>query len=300
MSRNLSWHQGRALAFQGKAIRRDAWRKWLTHGHVIWFIHRTNDLGAALRYVLYRKASLRRRNFSRTIGTDEPWIDPVTGIPVTPPTGTPGAPDGGTGGTGTFGGPSNPPGPGGSGGGGGFPPGDPGDDPDDPQPPPSPPPGQTPTVYVTFNSMDPDQTDLACLSEPPTSPVKMTFTVTIVGGPPGVFPLSVNLQGQTWVGTGWPGMTQDISFSNVNVTYGSVLDVDTANYSVNGTVYTGSGDSPKEPNECDGSCDHTRGCCPGEDGHRCSNFTDGAMEFCCCCPAYKAPALPDCRCVYVG
>jgi hypothetical protein len=41
MARYLNWFQARALARQGSAIRREAWRKWLLRPVYTWFIHET-------------------------------------------------------------------------------------------------------------------------------------------------------------------------------------------------------------------------------------------------------------------
>lgn len=298
--KNLNWFQARNLAkSEHRAIRREAWRKWLVFGPALRFISKV-VAGVEQRYVV-PNIEFGRDEFLANDWTDEPWVDGTIPSGVTPPSAgyQPGAGSGtgGGGGSGSFGPPST--GGGGSGGGGS---GGGGDrhcpagyhlsadgrkcEKDD---------GPDKSATVSVNIPQPDLSNLGsafdsgknCFPQSGTGggsgsgPYSATVhvSVNIAGGPPGVGTLSVVLQGSTQVGTGWPGMNQDFEFTNVSFQPGSTISA-TATYNINGKTFTGSGsvgfpgmcarrgcmdpaanNYDPEAEEDDGSCNYTkRGC----------------------------------------
>ena len=261
--KNLNWFQARNLAkTEHRAIRREAWRKWLVFGPALRCISKVVS-GAEQRYVV-PNVEFGRDEFLANDWTDEPWVDGTIPSGVTPPSAPyqPGAGSSsggsiGSGGSGDFGPP--PPGGGGSGGGGTGEEGDgnrhcpagyhlsadgrkcekdAGED-------------QSSTVSVSIPQPDLSQLGSAyddrknCF--PPAGsggggPYSATVyvTVNISGGPPGVGTLSVVLQGATKVGTGWPGMNQDFEFTNVSFQPGSSITA-TATYNIASKTFSGSG-----------------------------------------------------------
>lgn len=256
--KNLTWFQARALARQGKAIRREAWRKWLTRTVALWWLDRKLD-GTEQRHVVIN-SEFKAAEFMAKDWTDEPWDATPAPTPTDPL--PPAAPGGGS--WGTIPNPPDPisiyqpPGPGG-GGGGSTPPGDPSDR--------SCPDGyhlstdgrscvkdaggdKTPNINVDipapddskFSNFDGGQHCFRHAGDDgsPRTLDEIFVSVSITGGPPGVGTLHVELQGHTQLGTGWPGMNQDFSFSSISYTPGSSITA-TVNYTINGTTYTGTG-----------------------------------------------------------
>jgi len=292
VAKNLLWHPAKNLALQGHAIRRDAWRKWLVPSKVIWFIVRTDSGGDQLKYVV-PQTEFTDKEFLAHDWTDEPWTDPITGLPVTPPNVPPVDPNPPTPPEAPWGGPDNPP--------GGpiiITPGTPAPPPTrDPTPvPDTPPTSGTPSVYVTFEFANP-MWDRRCLLDEPPTPVEMFFTVSVTGGPAGLGLLSVTCQGQTQGTTIWPGGSITFSFTGIEILAGSDVAC-TATYTIAGGGGPQTGTGHAVVSSFCGSCAGERGCCPGENGHVCGSFSEG--HPCCCCPTNYAPALPDCECVYVG
>ena len=80
----------------------------------------------------------------------------------------------------------------------------------------------------------------SCFIQPPQT-CTAYVNVSIAGGPAGVGTLSVKCQGQTQVGTGWPGMNQDFQFTGVSFQSGSNITA-TADYTINQETNSGSGD----------------------------------------------------------
>ena len=244
MARNLNWFQGRAIARTGKAIRRDAWRKWLTKGFALWFLDRDDPTDGHFHYVV-PQSEFGSAEFLASDWTDEPWSDPVTGVPVTPPSGYVPPPVSDPGGGG--GGPpvGDPGGPGDGGGtwgpvGGGGGPGGPGGTTPRPHPTHTPPSDQTPVVTVRFIRSAPDYAGLRCFMTGPTSPLTMYWEVTVMGGPPGVGTLSVVCQGHTQLGTAFPGYSRVWEFTGIAVDAASAIDC-TAEYTINGTPHDATG-----------------------------------------------------------
>jgi len=301
--KNMNWFRGRNLAkSEHRAIRREAWRKWLVFGPALRFISKV-VAGVEQRYVV-PNLEFGRDEFLANDWTDEPWVDGTIPSGVTPPS-TPYQPGGGSGGGGIIGGSGSfgppPSGGGGSGGGGGGGGGggerncpngyhlsadgrkcekDPGPD-------------KSANVSVTIPQPDLSSLGSAYDSDkncfPPAGnggggPYSATVhvSVNISGGPPGVGTLSVVLQGTTKVGTGWPGMNQDYEFSNVSFQPGSSISANVT-YNIAGKTFNGSGSvnfpgmcSPKkrgctdpsannynaEAEEDDGSCTYDPPDCP--------------------------------------
>jgi len=263
--KNMSWFQGRNLGkSENRAIRREAWRKWLVFGVALRFISKVVS-GVEQRYVV-PNTEFGRDEFLANDWTDEPWVDSTIPSGVTPPS-TPYQPGaGGSGGIGSSGGSGSfgppPPGGGGSGGGGGSEGGgerhcpagytlsadgrkcekNPGAD-------------NTPTITVTIAQPDLshlgseydkgrdcfETSGLAGGSGGGPYTADLNVSANIAGGPPGVGTLSVKLQGQTQLGTGWPGMNQDFQFPGVSFQSGSNITA-TADYTIDGETFNGSGD----------------------------------------------------------
>ena len=264
--KNLNWFQARNLAkSEHRAIRREAWRKWLVFGPALRFISKVVD-GAEKRCVV-PNVEFGRDEFLAHDWTDEPWTEGSIPSGVTPP-GTAYQPAAGSGSVGlggfgviSFGG-------GGSADDGGgerhCPSGyhlsadgrncekDAGPD-------------KSATISVDIPA--PDLSNLGSAFDsgkncfPPagtgggsgSGPYSATVhvSVSISGGPPGVGTLSVVLQGTTKVGTGWPGMNQDFEFSNVSFQPGSSITA-TVTYHIASKTFTGSG-SPSSPTRSPGS-----------------------------------------------
>src|SRR3954468_20902738 len=100
--KNLNWFQARNLAKnEHRAIRREAWRKWLVFGPALRFISKVVN-GSEKRYVV-PNVEFGRDEFLANDWTDEPWVDGTIPSGVTPPS-TPYL--GNAGGSGTAGGSS--------------------------------------------------------------------------------------------------------------------------------------------------------------------------------------------------
>ena len=270
----LDWFQARTLARNGTAVRRDAWRKWLTFESYVWLITQPAwETQLEDRRVVqqwdFGSAEFRARDW-----TDEPWPGgpqpPDPPDPPQPP--NPPRPPGGGGGDGGGGDPPNPepplpPGDGGGGGsggggsggggggntgggGGGWPPG--GGNGGGPQPPvppkppkpPNPPANDPPTVTVeVFVDIDPDGP--ACFIQPPAT-CRAFVNVTIAGGPAGVGTLRVSGPGTPPIqlGTAFPGFSGGFEFANVPVNPGGTITF-SADYGAPGNAplvhYVGTG-----------------------------------------------------------
>ncbi len=235
MSKNLSWFEARDLARTGRAIRRDAWRRWITFGPALAFTERIDEDGDALRYVVLNE-EFRAAEFLAHDWTDEPWPDGPPEPPPRPPRGGGGGFRSG-GGSRRWGGPTNPPGPGsffvlepgGDGGGGGG-----------NHPPHNPPVAQVPTVTVVLTTPDDLPACYDILDDEPAT-VRIHAQVSIAGGPPGVGTLSVEIGAEEQLGTGWPGMNKGYEFAAVTFALGGTITCDVT-YIINAVTYTGSGD----------------------------------------------------------
>src|SRR4051812_13219520 len=74
LMKNLNWFQGRDLAIsENRAIRREAWRKWLVFGPALRFISKIVD-DVEQRYVV-PNFEFGRDEFLANDWTDEPWVD---------------------------------------------------------------------------------------------------------------------------------------------------------------------------------------------------------------------------------
>ena len=247
--KGLDWFEARTLARNASAVRRDAWRKWLTFESYVWLITQP-----AWETQIYDRRVVQQWDFGADEflahdWTDEPWPDgPQPPDPPNPPQvpnppGTPGGGGGGGGGGGN----------GGDGTGTGWPSGGGGGGPQPPVPPKEPKPHQppqpdTPTVSVEIEvDIDPDGPE--CFIQAPQH-CTAYVNVSIAGGPAGVGSLSVKLQGQTKLSTAFPGFNGAFEFPNVLVNPGGTITA-TADYGAPGNVplthYIGNGSHKFEP-----------------------------------------------------
>ena len=236
--KNLNWFQARDIAQkQGRAVRRDAWRKWLYYSPwYLWFITETDSNGVQHRWVV-KNGDFGSAEFIALDWTDEPWpeeIDTVNG-PVTPPSAGPNW------GLWSSGGSQLPqPIPPiqiiGGGGGGGLPSGPPTDNPPHPKPPQQPATVSVSVDYINLPGFDPQK---GCIHGDG-GPGSFAVSVTVSGGPPGVGMLEVRLGGQIQLGTAWDGYNRDFEFDGIPCAPGGSLTA-TANYSINRQSASGSG-----------------------------------------------------------
>lgn len=243
MSRKLNWFQGRTLAYQGKKIRREAWKEWIYYSNALWFHEEEGEQNHVVQAAEFKSGEFLAKDW-----TDEPWItdgngeiiipppSPTDGtIPVTgggtsaagggsggggggtgeitdPVTGDPVVGGGGSGG-GSFGGGGGAGGGGGGGGGGGSggsshpPHGDGGA-------------GEARIVITAIVDYGtPENNERHCLlSEPST--VDVIARVTISGGPKGVGGINVRVNSgepseEIQVGTAYPGFNGGFKFEGV-------------------------------------------------------------------------------------
>lgn len=247
--KNLNWPAARILALQGKAIRRDAWRKWLTHGAALWYIDKTDDAGAPKHYVV-PAPEFTAAEFLASDWTDEPWTDATTGQPVTPPTGVP-VPPGAPGGVGgrfpgdIFGNigkvlVQQPNLPGGAKTAG------------DPTPPivPDPPSGQNPVVTVEIIAPGPEAYEdfdnpHNCFigGDAGTRTLgELAAHVSVAAGPFGPYPIDIRVG--SGIGSGpqidnaFPGFNKDFVFTDIPYLPGGTITV-TATYSAPGGPFVG-------------------------------------------------------------
>jgi hypothetical protein len=239
--KNLNWFQARDIAQkQGRAVRRDVWRKWLYYTPwYLWFIAENDVHGVQHRWIV-KNGDFGSAEFIALDWTDEPWPDepdPVNG-PVTPP--SPG--------------PNWGPWPPISSklpqpippivifsGGGGPPSGPPTDHPPHHNPPQNQP--ATVSVSVDYISMDGYDEGKGCIQDNGGGSYSGSFSVsvTVSGGPPGVGTLDVRMGTQSpQLGTAWDGYNGDFEFDDIPFSPGGSLTA-TANYSINGQTATGSG-----------------------------------------------------------
>jgi len=278
----LDWFQARTLARSGTAVRRDAWRKWLTFESYVWLI--TQPVWEEQPYDrrVVQQWDFGANEFRASDWTDEPWPGgpqppdppdpPQPPDPPRPP--EPPGDDGGDGGDGDppVDPPPDPPGDGGGGGGtggnggggntggggGGWPPGGGGGGgpqppvPPKPPKPPNNPQPDVPTITVeVFADVDPDGP--ACFIQPPQT-CTVYVNVSIAGGPAGVGTLRVSGVGSPGVqlGTAHPGYSGGFEFKNVPVNPGGTITY-SADYGAPGnaplTHYVGTG-SYKFPPYC--------------------------------------------------
>ncbi len=281
--KNLDWFQARSIAREGRAVRRELWRKWLTFEHYVWLITQPVwETQLADRRVV-QQWDFGAEEFMARDWTDEPWPNgpqpPEPPEPPNPPDPPrppkPPLPPGGDGGDGNHtdplppdpSNPNNPPthtdpingSSGGIGGGwGGF--GSSGGDgtPDGPKPPvpprpprpPQPPNPNVPTITVEV-AADLDTDGPSCFIIPPAT-CTIYVTVSIAGGPAGVGTLSVSgAFTPAQLSTGWPGMNQSFTFHNVPVNPGGTITF-FADYGAPGVIpfihYIGSGSFTFPPN----------------------------------------------------
>ena len=272
--KNLDWFQARTLARSGTAVRRDAWRKWLTFESYVWLITQPVWLEQEYDRRVAQQWDFGAGEFLANDWTDEPWDGgpqppdpPDPPQPPDPP--RPPGPPGGGGGGGNGGGdppvdpPSDPPGGGGGGGGntggggGGWPPGGGGGGgpqpsvPPKPPKPPNPPQNNVPTITVEVNAdVDPDGP--SCFIQPPQT-CTVYVNVSIAGGPAGVGTLRVSGIGTPGVqlGTAHPGYSGGFVFNNVPFLPGGTITY-TADYGAPGNVplthYIGTGSYKFPPN----------------------------------------------------
>lgn len=259
---NLNWFQAEELALLGLPIRREAWRKWLNHNFALWFIDQpevvvSGDIFIAASHHVVKNSEFGQAEFLAGDWTTDPWDIPPGGgepppwpPPWPPPHGDHWPPYPPTGGGHRWFGPGNPPGggsvvqppypPPGGGGGGGDGPGGGGTERPRTRPPHEPPGGDTPTITVTVTPHDSLPGCYDPLAELPTT-LELDVEVSISGGPPGVGTLSVELGGETKLGTGWPGMDQSYSFMMVTFALGGTVTC-TVTFNIGGHEYTGTGD----------------------------------------------------------
>jgi hypothetical protein len=95
MAGNLTWFEARALARQGKAIRRESWTKWLVRGPALWYISTVDEDDVETRTVVL-PGDFKVADF---MAND--WTDAALAGGGTPPEGTPWT--GREGGAGNFG-----------------------------------------------------------------------------------------------------------------------------------------------------------------------------------------------------
>jgi hypothetical protein len=271
----LDWFQARTLARGGTAVRRDAWRKWLTFESYVWLITQPVWLEQEYDRRVVQQWDFGSAEFLAHDWTDENWPggpqppdppDPPNppdpprppgdggdggdGGGGDPPTGDPpGGGDGGGGNTGGGGGSTG-------GGGGGWPPGGGGGGgpqppvPPKPPGPPRPPQPDPPTVSVeVFTDVDPDGP--GCFIQPPQT-CTAYVNVSISGGRAGVGTLRVSGVGTPGIqlGTAYPGFSGGFEFKNVPVNPGGTITY-TADYGEPGnaplTHHTGTGSHKFEP-----------------------------------------------------
>ena len=272
----LDWFQARTLARGGTAVRRDAWRKWLTFESYVWLITQPVWLEQEYDRRVVQQWDFGSAEFLAHDWTDENWPGgpqpPDPPDPPNPP--DPPRPPGDDGGDGGDGGGGDPPtgdppgggdggggntgGGGGStgGGGGGWPPGGGGGGgpqppvPPKPPGPPRPPQPDPPTVSVeVFTSVSPDGP--GCFIQPPQT-CTAYVNVSISGGRAGVGTLRVSGVGTPGIqlGTAYPGFSGGFEFKNVPVNPGGTITY-TADYGEPGnaplTHYTGTGSHKFEP-----------------------------------------------------
>lgn len=275
----LDWFQARTLARGGTAVRRDAWRKWLTFESYVWLI--TQPVWEEQEYDrrVAQQWDFGADEFLAHDWTDETWPDgpqppdppdppeppepprppepPGDGgggdppNPPDPPPDPPGDGDGGGGGGGNGGDGGT------GGGGGGWPPGGGGGGgpqppvPPKPPKPPKPPQPNVPTITVEVTAdVDPDGP--ACFIQPPQT-CTVYVNVSIAGGPAGVGTLRVSGIGTPGVqlGTAHPGFNGGFVFKNVPFVPGGTITY-TADYGAPGNVplthYVGTGSYKFPPN----------------------------------------------------
>ncbi len=276
----LDWFQARTLARSGTAVRRDAWRKWLTFESYVWLITQPMWETQPFDRRVVQQWDFGSAEFFAHDWTDEVWPDgPQPPDPPDPPK-PPDPPrppeppdddgdgrgddgdggddggDGGGGGTGGGGGGTGGGGGGTGGGGGGWPPGGGGGGPQPPVPPkppgppPNPPQPDVPTVTVeVFVDISPDGP--TCFIQPPQT-CTVYVNVSIAGGPAGVGALRVSGPGtqSPQLGTAHPGYSGGFEFKNVPVNPGGTITY-AADYGAPGnaplTHYNGSGSHKFEP-----------------------------------------------------
>ncbi len=268
--KNLTWFEARDLALAGRAVRREAWRMWLTFGTALWFIDRADaDTGEALHYVVHARTDevpdggFGSEEFLAGDWTDEAW-DGGGEPPVAAWAEEGGAGSGGTGGSGSTGGSGgrprfvpgsrprsfgtaeNPPDPtsiyqlaGGGGGGGSA---------VRPRavPPHTPPVAQIPVVTVTFFTLpddlpgvDPASHTYPAFDSMTDTPVTLRVEVSVAGGPAMLGLISVEIAGGTpQLGTAWPGYRRGFSFTGITAAPAASVTC-TATYTVDGDDYTG-------------------------------------------------------------
>ena len=250
MAKNLSWPQARNIARNElRAVRRDAWRKWLYWRLYVYLISEpvvSGDPPRAGERVV-QDFDFATAEFLASDWTDEPWDGGSP--PPPPPPGTGGSTGGGTTGGGTTGGGGSgggsgsggsgggSGGSGGSGGGGGSggPPGPHG---------PSNPGANAPTVTVNVTAPYLDAQPGDCLDQGGTT--KLVVEVSISGGPSGVGTLGAGPSGgaDVFTSTAFDGFTTSFEVE-VNYNPGSSFTY-AAKYRPNGlspdaAPYTGSG-----------------------------------------------------------
>ncbi|MEI9898420.1 MAG: hypothetical protein WDN28_32325 [Chthoniobacter sp.] len=85
--KNLNWFQARDLAqTKGRAVRREAWRKWLYYTPwYLWFIAQTDASSVQHRWVV-KNGDFGAAEFLAIDWTDEPWPDATDGVngPIVP------------------------------------------------------------------------------------------------------------------------------------------------------------------------------------------------------------------------
>lgn len=258
----LDWFQARSVARAGTAVRRDAWRKWLTFESYVWLITQPAwETQLADRRVA-QQWDFGAEEFMATDWTDEPWPDgpqppnppdpPQPPDPPRPP--QPPLPPGDGGGSNGNGAgdppptdptnpsdpaiPPNPPNPpkpkppkplgGGFGGGLGWPPGDGGGGPKPPVPPKPPAPHHPPNPNVPTITVevfvDINTDGPMCFIHPPQT-CTVFVNITIAGGPAGVGTLRVSGIGtpSPQLGTAFPGFNAGFEFKNVPVNPGGTI-----------------------------------------------------------------------------
>ena len=71
--KNLDWFQARTLARSGTAVRRDAWRKWLTFESYVWLITQPVWLEQEYDRRVAQQWDFGADEFLANDWTDEPW-----------------------------------------------------------------------------------------------------------------------------------------------------------------------------------------------------------------------------------
>ena len=71
--KNLDWFQARTLARSGTAVRRDAWRKWLTFESYVWLITQPVWLEQEYDRRVAQQWDFGAGEFLANDWTDEPW-----------------------------------------------------------------------------------------------------------------------------------------------------------------------------------------------------------------------------------